>query len=141
MEIRELQTEEEFRQAFPVIHELRPHLTEESFLSLTGDMVWDGYRLFAAVEGERILGLAGVAVCLNLYHGRHLWVYELVTTAASRSQGVGKALLDYLEAFARQEGCEWIALSSGVQRLDAHRFYEEKVAYEKASFVYSKKLT
>lgn len=140
MEIAELQTEDEFREAFPVMHELRPHLTEESFLSITSDMVWDGYRLFAGRQNGRIVALAGVAVCLNLYHGRHLWVYDLVTTASARSQGLGQQLLQWLEELARSERCERLALCSGVQRKDAHRFYEEKMGYERASYLYVKQL-
>lgn len=140
MEIFELQTEEEYREAFPVMHELRPHLTEESFLAITGEMVWDGYRLFAGRENGRIVALAGVAVRLNLYHGRHLWVYDLVTTTSARSNGYGKQLLEWLEELARAEKCERLALASGVQRTDAHRFYEEKMGYDKASYLYVKRL-
>lgn len=140
MEIVELNTEEEYRRAFPLMRQLRPHLTEEQFLEITGQMVWDGYRLFAAQEGGEILALAGVAVCLNLYHGRHLWVYDLVTREDRRSTGIGKRLLEWLEELARSENCERIALCSGVQRTDAHRFYEEKMGYERASYLFLKKL-
>jgi GNAT superfamily N-acetyltransferase len=140
MEIVELQTEEEFREAFPLMHELRPALTLESFLAITGDMVWDGYRLFGGREDGRLVALAGVAVCLNLYHGRHLWVYDLVTAPDVRSQGHGRALLLWLEDLARREGCERLALCSGVRRLDAHRFYEERMGYERASHLFVKKL-
>ena len=66
MEIVELETEAEFHEAFPLMHELRPALTLESFLSITGDMVWEGYRLFGGRENGLLVALAGVAVCLNL---------------------------------------------------------------------------
>ena len=50
-----------------------------------------------------------------------------------RSQGVGKALLDWLRPEARRQGCDQIHLDSRLIRLDAHRFYEregfEKIAY------------
>lgn len=139
MEIVELETEEHYREAFPVMKELRTHLEEEQFLSLTADMVWDGYRLFAARDDHgAIVGLCGTAVCLNLYDGRHLWVYDLVTSENHRSRGVGAALLQRMEELAREEGCGCIALSSGVQRADAHRFYEERAGYERKSYVYIK---
>lgn len=140
MEIVELQTEAEFRAAFPLMHELRPHLTPDSFLEITGEMVWDGYRLFGGYEEGKLVALAGVAICLNLYHGRHLWVYDLVTTASARSRGHGRQMLEWLENLAREEKCERLALCSGVQRTDAHRFYEEKMRYERASYLYVKKL-
>jgi GNAT superfamily N-acetyltransferase len=140
MEITELHTEEEFREVFPLMKQLRTYLTEETFLRITEEMVWDGYRLFALREGAETVALAGVAVRLNLGYGRHLWVYELVTKEDRRSEGIGKQLLDRLEELARQEGCERIALSSNVRRKDAHRFYEEKAGYERRSYLYSKAL-
>jgi GNAT superfamily N-acetyltransferase len=140
MEITELQTEEEYREVFPLMKQLRSYLTEDDFIRITGEMVWDGYRLFAVREGAETVALAGVAVRLNLGYGRHLWVYELVTKEDRRSEGLGKQLLDWLEDLARQEGCERIALSSNVRRKDAHRFYEEKAGYELRSYLYSKAL-
>jgi GNAT superfamily N-acetyltransferase len=54
---------------------------------------------------------------------RRLYVDDLVTTASSRSAGVGQALLAELEGRARAAGCAVLDLDSGVQRHDAHRFY------------------
>jgi GNAT superfamily N-acetyltransferase len=139
--ITELQSEAEFHEAFPVVAQLRPHLSEARFLELTAEMVWDGYRLFALREFGQIRAVAGVGVRLNLYHGRHLWVYELATDADHRSRGFGEALLRHLEGVARAEGCERVALCSGVQRLDAHRFYEERLGYERVSHVFTRELS
>ena len=48
---------------------------------------------------------------------------DLVTTAASRSGGIGHLLLGDLERRARAAGCTALDLDSGVQRHHAHRFY------------------
>src|SRR5688500_5283587 len=136
--IQELSTAEELREAFPVLSELRPHLTLDSYESLLATMRPTGYRLFAVRSEGEIVALAGVAFRTNLYYGSHLWVYELITTSSSRSQGHGKALLDHLEALARAEGCDTIALSSGLKRLDAHRFYEDKVGFSKGGYAFTK---
>lgn len=48
---------------------------------------------------------------------------DLVTDAACRSKGNGKVLLTWLVRQARDEGCRYLELDSGVQRFDAHRFY------------------
>ena len=45
-----------------------------------------------------------------------------------------------LETWAKENDCGVVALSSGVQRTDAHRFYEEKAGYEKPSYVFKKVL-
>ena len=78
-------------------------------------------RVFA--DGESVLGLALWRMLENTFYGRHLYVDDLVTDAARRSTGVGHALLAHLEDVARSAGCRLLALDSGTQRHDAHRFY------------------
>ena len=138
--IVELLTPDERRDAYPVMAELRPALTLDRYLTLLEEMVPARYRMFALRESGEILALAGVAVCVNLYHGRHLWVYDLVTVERARSRGYGAQLLRYLEALARDLGCERAALSSGFARVEAHRFYTDRMGYEKRSFVFVKDL-
>lgn len=139
--IQELTTGEEFRRAYPVMNELRTHLMRvDDYEQQLGAMRRDGYRLFAVVEDDRYVALAGVAIRTNFYYGRFLYVYDLITSDTERSKGHGKALLDHLEELARADGCQTIALSSGVQRADAHRFYEDKMGYERVSYVFKKEL-
>lgn len=139
-EIVELTTDAEFRQAWPVMRELRTHLDEGTFIEVVQRMRLDGYRLFALRDVGEIVALAGIAVTTNLYDLRHVWVYDLVTRADRRSEGHGKALLEWVEEFARSEGCARVSLSSGVRRIDAHRFYERKMGYERVSHVFHKAL-
>lgn len=139
--IRELTSEEEFRRAYPVMNELRTHFMRvEDYEAQLGEMRKDGYRLFAVEEEGRYVALAGIAIRTNFYYDRFLYVYDLITSAAERSKGHGERLIEHLQELARAEGCQTIALSSGVQRAEAHRFYEEKVGFERVSYVFKKKL-
>ena len=138
--IRELTTTDEFRAAYPIMHQLRTHLDEASFLRLLDEIRADDYRLFGLWDEGALVALAGIGLRTTLAHGRHLWVYDLVTDEQRRSRGYGARLLAFLEELAREQGCVSIGLSSGVQRLDAHRFYEEKMNFRRASYVFFKKL-
>ena len=131
--------EAELEESYEVMRELRMHLTKEVYLARVQEMRARGYRLLALkVEGE-IAALAGVTFDLNLYWGRHLFVYDLVTAEAHRSQGYGKRLLNYIHELAREENCEAVALSSSFPREGAHRFYERK-GYERTGYTFRKKL-
>jgi GNAT superfamily N-acetyltransferase len=59
----------------------------------------------------------------NTFRGRFLYVDDLVTRESSRSGGVGSAIMTRVEARARGEDCAVMALDSGVQRAQAHKFY------------------
>lgn len=123
------------------MRELRDHLDEERWLALMDVMVPDGYRLAALEEDEGgIQALAGFRVATNLYYGRHVWVYDLVTASGARSRGHGRMLLRHVEELAAAEGCELVALSSALDRADAHRFYEEHMGYARVSYCFTKRV-
>jgi len=83
----------------------------------------NGARMSVATEGLAVRGVALWRVIENTYEGRRLYVDDLVTDAAHRSRGVGRTLLQHLERLARELQCDVLALDSGTQRTDAHRFY------------------
>lgn len=136
--IREVTTERERREAFPILVQLRDHLERESYAELLEEMREEGYRLFARYVDDDPVAVAGVTIATNFYLGRHAYVYDLVTDADRRSAGHGEALLEYVHEWAAENGCEAVELESGLWREDAHRFYTERMGYEKYcySFVY-----
>jgi GNAT superfamily N-acetyltransferase len=140
MEIVELRSAAEQRKALPILRELYPSLEEGRYARLLAEMVADGYRQIAVrhVAGE-IVAVAGVAVHINLYYGRHLYVYDLVVREGARSKGYGAMLLDHVEGIARREGCETAALACGLEREGALRLYERR-GYQKPSYAMRKAL-
>jgi len=135
--IRELESEQTWLDAFPVMRQLRTDLDEEQYLDYLDRMTANGYRLFGLFSDGDLAAVAGVDIMTNMYYGRHMWVFELVTDADHRSRGFGGRLLRYLVDWAEDRGCEKVALSSGVQREDAHRFYEDHMDMERASYVFT----
>ena len=83
----------------------------------------NGGRMSVAAEASEVRGVALWRVVENTYEGRRLYVDDLVTDQAHRSRGIGRALLQHLEQHARNMQCDVLALDSGTQRTDAHRFY------------------
>jgi GNAT superfamily N-acetyltransferase len=140
MEIVELRSAAERKEALPILRELYPSLDQRRYTALLGEMIDDGYRQLAVRnEAEEIVALAGVAVHVNLYYGRHLYLYDLVVTEGARSKGYGELLLDHVEGIARREGCETAALACGLEREGALRLYERR-GYEKPSYAMRKAL-
>lgn len=139
-DIRELTTEAEWRAAFPVLNQLRDHLSEAEFLDSLSEMRKEGYRLFALLLGEEIVSVAGVEIRTNFYNGRHLFVYDLVTRADRRSEGHGARLMAFVEDWACERNCESITLESGLWRSDAHRFYEDDLDMDRFCYTFKKEL-
>jgi len=82
-----------------------------------------GGRMCVAADGSQVAGVAVYRLYENTFNGLQLYVDDLVTDEKRRSSGVGHALLAYLEWKARKAGCDNLALDSGTQRQQAHKFY------------------
>lgn len=136
MQIRELDLKELYT-AYDVLSQLRCELSYKEFEDLVYDMRHMEYKMFGIMEGEELITYAGVAVQTNLYHKRHLFVFDLVTDEKYRNKKYGDLMLDYLQDYSKMCMCENIVLSSGFARVDAHRFYENH-GFEKVSYVFVK---
>ena len=140
--IKELQSESDIRKAFPVMKQLRTHLDEQTYLELVKEaQAKDSYRMAALLENDDIVAVIGFKPMITLYYGRFVWVCDLVTEAGKRSKGYGEKLLSYVHEWAEENQFKSVALSSGLQRKEAHRFYEEKMHYDKVSYVFKKPLS
>ena len=140
--IKEMRTKEQWREAFQVMQELRQHLDEKTYLDLVEEAHQkDMYRLFALYDGDELVAVTGFKPMITLYYGRFVWVCDLVTSEEHRSKGYGEKLLTFVENWAVENGYQSVALSSGIQKKEAHRFYKEKMSYDQVSYVFKKGLT
>lgn len=121
--IREIADEAGLRAVWPVMAQLRPHLDEAGFLALCRIQCDEGFRVVAAFDGGACTAVAGFRIQHYLHRGKNLYVDDLVSDQAVRGRGHGKALLDWLKAEARCQGCGNLHLDSGTQRHEAHAFY------------------
>ena len=138
MQIREMNLKELYT-VYDVLKQLRSELTYKDFEDLIYDMRHMDYKMIGLMQRGELISYAGVAIQTNLYHKRHLYVFDLVTDEKFRGQGYANSMLDYLVDFAKMGMCENIVLSSGFKREDAHKFYE-KQGFDKKSFTFVKTL-
>lgn len=124
----------------PVLLELRPHLTPESFAAIYEAGHPEGLRFTAVYDDhDRCVACAGWRFVATTVTARKLYVDDLVTASEARSGGYGGALLRELERRAREAGCQAIDLDSALHRARAHRFYFRE-GLEVVSFHFARKL-
>lgn len=128
-------------ETFPLISQLRTDLNEKGYESLFRIMQSEGYQMITLTDNGIIKALAGFKIQTNFYNKKHLFLYDLVTDSLDRSKGYGNEMMKYLEEIALRNECEFVALESGLARLDAHRFYEEKNNYNKFCYSFRKPIS
>lgn len=131
---------EDLDRVFPVVKELRVHLTYDDFVRYVQlAHAADGYRLVAIEENGNIIAVMGYRILHDLVHGSHLYIDDLVTTRSERSKGHGAELLKFAEAEARRLGLSGLRLSTGIENAGGQKFYERE-DWNRGSYVYKKKV-
>lgn len=101
-----------------------PFASEEGYLKhLRAILAEPTTGLMLAIEGEKVLALALYRTHHNTYQNHLFFLEDLVVAEEARNLGIGADLLRRCELLAKEQGCAYLSLDSGVQRLRAHRFY------------------
>jgi GNAT superfamily N-acetyltransferase len=125
MQIQIAHTDAAIAACYPVMQQLRPHITEDDFVVRVRRQERAGCRLaFVRAPDGQATAVAGFRIGENLAWGRFFYVDDLVTRGMHRSNGYGAQLLKWLKAYGVHEGCQELHLDTRIQRKEAHRFYE-----------------
>lgn len=88
-----------------------------------------------------IAGWIGAYLFRSVETGSWAEINGLIVDHRMRSRGIGKVLLDAVEAWARSVGSHTISVRSNISRDRAHRFYEgNSYAYTKTQKEFHKRL-
>jgi N-acetylglutamate synthase-like GNAT family acetyltransferase len=104
-------------------HDLTRHATGPVFTEISA---MSGHELLVAEEDGAVVGTMVLLIVPNFSHGALPWaiVENLVVDASYRRRGIGRLLMDYALARAREAGCYKVQLLSNVKRREAHWFYK-----------------
>jgi ribosomal protein S18 acetylase RimI-like enzyme len=80
--------------------------------------------MFLAERSGRVVGLVAVAERVHFSGEVDAYVGELAVAADAEGQGVGRALMEAAEAWARSRGRAHITLETGAANTRAREFYQ-----------------
>ena len=98
------------------------------------------YQIFVACDNDKVVGFIG---CVNYLafelENEGMKIIALAVSKEYRRKGIGTELLKTSEQWAKENNIEVILLNSGLQRKDAHIFYESQ-GYFKKSYGFIKRI-
>lgn len=136
--VHPLESPSDLMRAYPILKELRTSLSWDDFVyHYEQAKERDHYCLVGIENGGELVAIMGYRVLHDFAHGKHLYIDDLVTTAKSRSSGMGTILLEFAEQEAKRMQCKGLRLCTGIENEGGKRFYERhrwqarSIAYKK----------
>lgn len=91
----------------------------EHFLSSSTDKIW------VARVNHEVVGMIAINILTSFYSPLlFARIDTVVVKQEYRKLGIGKALIQMAENYAKQIGCSRIFLTSGNHRCESHKFYQ-----------------
>lgn len=140
-EIAELTKEEEWREALSILRELRPELEIDATLEKRASLMASGYAMYGLRVQGKIVSVAGAVTHPHITRDIDFWVVDLVTASEYRSQGLGAAMMRFLEDRASALGSSRLLVHTRFARERAQGFYDNHLGYERYAVVFNQKLT
>ena len=125
-EIKIAETDDEIRNCFAVMTELRPQFQPDAFLEQVKRQMTETKFRLVYLDDNGVKAVGSYRIGEWLAGGKYLEIEDLAAKSGERSKGYGGELFDWFVDFAKRENCKQIKLVSHVKRFDAHRFYLKK---------------
>ncbi|MCX4745046.1 GNAT family N-acetyltransferase [Kitasatospora sp. NBC_01287] len=123
-EIHPAPEEADVRRCWPVFRELRQNIpTEEMFVARWKVQRDEGYRIVYLEQDGEVRAVGGYRIVHNMAWGRILYLDDLAALTEHQGEGLGTAILEYVQGEAVRHGCDAVHLDTGYQRNRAHRAY------------------
>ncbi|MBE6782817.1 MAG: GNAT family N-acetyltransferase [Ruminococcaceae bacterium] len=98
------------------------------------------YQIFVACYDNKVVGFIGCVSYLAFeLENEGMKIIALAVSKEYRRKGIGTELLKTAEYWAKENSIEVVLLNSGLQRADAHIFYESQ-GYFKKSYGFIKRI-
>ena len=121
------------REDIGAILDLYKQLVDSNDSSFTLEMankIWDevekyNIKYFLVKDNDKIIGTCYLCIIPNLtYNGKSIgFIENVIVDNNYRKKGVGKKLMEMATNYAKENNCYKAVLKSGINRVDAHKFY------------------
>ena len=141
MEIRKIKIED-FDSVFELLNELYENKIEYSiFAQKYKESLEDSdFYGIVAIENNKVVGVLISRVINRLAKKKNiLFIDDLIVNEKCRNIGIGKLLIQTATAYAISKDCGALELTSMIQNINAHRFYENN-GFEKRQYKFKKTL-
>lgn len=93
-------------------------------------------QIYVAIIDDKVVGYIHACTYEVIYAPPMKNIMGIAVAKAHRQKGIGRALLEKMEDWAKEEGAYGIRLVSGAWRTDAHTFYQH-CGYERKKKQYN----
>ncbi|MCM4154783.1 GNAT family N-acetyltransferase [Gramella sp. AN32] len=109
---------------FPFLKKLAKSPLDEKILKeRVEESMTQNYECFGVFLNEKLIGVFGLWFMTRHYVGKSCEIDHIIFDDAYRNKGFGKKMLDFIEDYTKEKGCNAMELNSYVENFPSHKFF------------------
>ena len=122
----------------PLLKILNTTISDNTLKVRLNQMLKEGYLCVGAFENNTLIGICGLWILTKYYIGRHIEPDNMIIHPSHQNKNIGSLLMDWIDDFAKENGCVASELNCYIHNKRAHEFYK-KENYEVIALHFQKK--
>lgn len=117
-------TPDDIKRLVPLIQELNPERDKQTIETNQIEMFKiANYRCFGLFKEDHLIGVSSGWITVRHYSGKQIEIDNVIIPQAYQSRGYGKQLIELIEQWSKEQGCQTIELNTYVTNARSHKFY------------------
>jgi len=116
----------EIHSIIPLLQILNKNISEEILKERLDAMIKQGYQCVGAFDNGKLIGACGLWILTKYYVGRHVEPDNMIIDPDYRNQKIGSKLMQWIDQFAKEQGCVASELNCYVDNTKAQEFYKRE---------------
>jgi len=122
----------------PLLQVLNNTISKEILIQRVDAMIQENYQCIGIYDDKKLIGICGIWILTKYYVGRHIEPDNIIILPEYQNQKIGSQLMQWIDIFAKENGCEASELNCYIGNTQAHKFWE-KEGYEVIALHFQKK--
>lgn len=110
----------------PIFSTINPSLSESTLTETIDEMTSQGYQCAVARHNGLCIGIIGFWIQTKFYVGRHIEYDNFFVRPNYRGMGAGRRLLEFVNEYAKKQGCIAAELTCDINAHNTKRFWEDQ---------------
>lgn len=87
------------------------------------EMASQNYECLGLFGDDTLIGICGMWFMTRHYAGKSVEVDHVIITEKYQGKGLGKQMMQWVYAYAKEKDCLWVELNTFVHNFASHKFY------------------
>ncbi|MDM5271783.1 GNAT family N-acetyltransferase [Sulfurovum sp. zt1-1] len=118
--------EKNIHSIIPFLKILNDSISDDVLKERLDEMISQGYQCIGIFDDDELIGISGIWIVTKYYIGRLIEPDNVIISPEYQNKNIGHMLMEWIDDYAKTNGCVASEVNCFVHNERAHRFWEKE---------------